>query len=107
MRQISSGEALRELSCNKDYLHGCIYTAAGTNAIFSVRRGKLEVREPDIFLEADNGSGMMRFLDSASFALAEPSELPSAQRMGSPPLAEKAIRVVFANKDVCFIFPER
>jgi hypothetical protein len=108
MRQMSSAEALGELSkWNKDYLVGCIYTNAGTRAAFSVRRGALEVRDADLFLETETGKVLIHLSETARFDLADPTEMPFAQRMGPPSLSRTALKVVFPNNDVCLLFPEQ
>lgn len=106
MRQISSAEALRDLNkWSNDSLVGCIYSVRSVDAAFSVRRGKLEIRDSDLFLEADKGNALMH-LRACTFSKTEPHELPFQLKHGFPPLAVEAIRVLFRNNDVCFFFPE-
>lgn len=108
MKEISSAGALRELlRWSKDSQPGCIYATAGTDAIFSVRQGKLEIRESDIFLETETGKALMHLRDGEGYAVAEPADLPLTLREGFPPLSGKILRVRFRNGDTCCFMAER
>jgi ATP phosphoribosyltransferase len=107
MRQISSAEAFRDLNTwNSDSRIGCIYTVRDVDAVFSVRRGKLDIRGTDIFLESEDGKALLHLAD-CKFSVTEPHELPFQLKHGFPPLSRAAIKAVFKNEDVCFFFPER
>jgi hypothetical protein len=107
MKKISSEEALQDLSkWNEDSRLGCLYKVAAVDAIFSVRLGKLEIREEDIFLESGTGKVLMHLRESAEYQLVEPSDLPLTVRQGFPPLTQEGIRIHFPNGDVCFFLIE-
>jgi hypothetical protein len=109
MKEISSTDAIRELTKwnTNNARFGCIYTVSGNGAILSARHGNLRTNnQQQLFIDSEDGKAMMNLRDNDTCAIVDSSELPFAQRKGSPPLADKAIKVIFSNKDVCFIFPE-
>lgn len=107
MKQISSGEALRELKAwNKDSRVTCAFSVSSARAVFRLERVKLDIRESIIFLESETGNGMLD-LAGCSFSMTEPGDLPLELKRGFPPLADTGIRVTFENGDICFFFPKR
>ena len=114
MRQISPAEALRELNKWKTESRlGCVYTVAGTDAVFSVRQGTLEIRGSDIllgsdlFLESETCKALMHLSNGEEYSLIEPVDLPLTLRKGFPPLSANGLLVRFSNGDACFFQVER
>ena len=108
IRQISPAEALRELNRWKTESRlGCIYTVAGTDAVFSVRHGTLEMRGADLFLDAETCKALMHLSNGEEYSLIEPADLPLTLPQGFPPLSARGLLVRFSNGDACFFQVER
>lgn len=114
MRQISPAEALRELNkWNAGSRLGCIYMVAGTEAVFSVRHGTLEIRGSDIFfgsdlvVESETCRALMHLSNDEEYSLLEPVDLPLTVGKGFPPLSANSLLVRFRNSDACCFEVER
>lgn len=108
IRQISPAEALRELNKWKTESRlGCIYTVAGTDAVFSVRKGTLEIRGSDLFFDAESCKALMHLSNGEEYNLIEPVDLPLTLRQGFPRLSAAGLLVRFHNGDACFFQVER
>lgn len=103
IRPISPAAALRELNKWKTESRlGCICTVAGTDAVFSVRKGTLEIRGSELFFDAETCKALMHPSNGEEYNLIEPVDVPLTLRQGFPPLSAPGLLVRFHNGDACF-----
>jgi hypothetical protein len=111
MKQLSKGEAFRELT-NWSQRSSVGFTFARSDAAihFSLRKTTLKVHEPNhLLLEAKGSFNTQLFCaDDAGFSFVTAKEFASefsgAGKI-TPPF-ETALCVLFPDRDFCLIFPE-
>ena len=111
MKQMSKGEAVRELTIwSKSSLVGLSFSRSDAAVNMSLRRAKMEVREPgNLFFEvAGSGAAMLNFADETKLSLVSAEEFAAefSRLKNVVPAFDTALFAVFANKDFCFIFSE-
>jgi hypothetical protein len=109
MRHISSADAFRELNdWNKDSFVGCVFAKEDAKVAFRLRRLKLELRRPSLFLVGESATAWLHFSDDVVFVLGNVNDMAAAAYgAGLDIPSDTGIRARFGNGDLCFIFPER
>lgn len=82
---------------------GCIYTVAGTDAVFSVRKGTLEIRGSNLFFDAETCKALMQLSNGEEYSLIEAVDLPLTLLQGFPPVSAPGLLVHFHNGDALAI----
>jgi len=111
MKQLSKGEAFRELTLwGQQSSVGFTFARTDAAVNFTVRRTTLKVHEPSHLLLKTNGSSVTQLFcaDDAGFSLITAEEF-AAEFSGAgnitPPF-ETALCILFRDKDFCLIFCE-